>query len=237
MRVPPTLVLGLVCLALTGCETTQEKSAKLERAHHKSAVAAQGLTISQASPTIKVLSASAVHTSEGTAAAVTVTNSGSARREVPLLIYIRQAGGSPISNSEPGLAHSLTSIAYVPSHGKAVWVDDQLTLTGKPGAATAKIGEGKPATGAAPKITLGSHKLEKEPGGEVLSGTVTDGSSVAQHELVVYATATRDGRTIAAGRAVIASLAAGATSKFQIFLIGASAAGAQLTLSAPPSTF
>jgi hypothetical protein len=184
-----------------------------------------------------VVAASAVHTSEGTAAAVTVANSGGAQREVPLLISVEQTGGSPISNSEPGLAHSLTSIAYVPSHGRAVWVDDQLTLTGKPGAATAKAGAGKPATGAVPKITLGAHKLEKEPGGEVLTGTVTNGSSTDQHELVVYATATRGGRTIAAGRAMIASLATGATSKFQIFLIGSSATGARLTVSAPPSTF
>jgi hypothetical protein len=237
MRVTPALALALACLALTGCETTQEKSAKLEKAHRKGAVAAQGLEISQASPDIKVLTASAVHTSEGTAAAVTVLNGGAAQREVPLLISVKQAGGSPISNAEAGLAHSLTSIAYVPSHGRAVWVDDQLTLTGKPGAATAKVGEGKPATGAVPKIALGTHKLEKEPGGEVLTGTVRNGSAVAQHELVVYATATRNGRTIAAGRAVIAALSPGATSKFQIFLIGSPAAGAQLTLSAPPSTF
>lgn len=230
------LALG-ACLALTGCETTQEKSAKLERAHHKSTVAGQGLAISKASSTIEVLTATALHTSEGTAVAVTVANSGSAQREVPLLISVKQSGGSPVANAEPGLAHSLTSIAYVPSHGKAVWVDDQLTLTGTPGAATAEVGDGKPATGAVPKIAIGAHKLERETGGELVTGTVTNGSTVDQHELVVYATATRRGHTLAAGRAVIASLTAGATSKFQIFLIGSSAAGAQLTLSAPPSTF
>jgi hypothetical protein len=91
--------------------------------------------------------------------------------------------------------------------------------------------------GAVPKIKLGAHKLEKESGEEVLAGTVTNGSSVTQHELVVYATATQGSRTIAAGRAVITSLASGAKSNFQIFLIGAPAKGAQLSVSAPPSTF
>jgi hypothetical protein len=237
MRVSPTLVLAMACLALTGCETTQERSAKLERLHRKGAVATQGLEISQASASIKVLAASAVHTSEGTAAAVTVANSGSAQREVPLLISVERTGGSPVTNSEAGLARSLTSIAYVPAHGRAVWVDDQLTLTGAPGATTARVGGGKPATGAVPRIVLGAHKLEKEPNGEVLTGEVSNDSTIAQHELVIYATATSGARTVAAGRAVIASLAAGATSKFQIFLIGSSAQGAQLTLSAPPSTF
>ncbi|HEX4437370.1 MAG TPA: hypothetical protein VH061_11320 [Solirubrobacteraceae bacterium] len=237
MRATPALVLALACLALTGCETTQEKSAKLERTHRKGAVASKGLTIAQANPDIKVLSATAVHTSEGTAVVVTVANSGSAQREIPLLVSVKQTGGSPISNSEAGLAHSLTSIAYVPSHGKAVWVDDQLTLIGKPGAATAKVGEGKKAKGSVPKVELGTHKLEKESDEEVVTGTVTNGSSVPQHELVVYATATQGSRTIAAGRAVITSLAAGAKSKFQIFLIGAPATSAHLTVSAPPSTF
>src|ERR1700753_3720822 len=121
MRAPPAVALALACLALTGCETTQEKSAKLERAHRKGAIATKGLEIATANPTIKVLAATAVHTGEEPPAAVTVANSGSAEREVPLLISAEQAGGPAISNAESGLAHSLTYIAYVPSHGKAEW--------------------------------------------------------------------------------------------------------------------
>jgi hypothetical protein len=232
-------VLALAALALAGCETTQEKSARLERAAHLKGVAqnAQGLKIAAASRTVKASSAIALHTGEGTAVEVTLTNSGAAQREVPLLISVAQSGGAPVTNSEPGLARSLVSSAYVPAHGTAVWVDDQLTLTGTPGAATAKAGEGKPAGGALPKIVIGPHRLEREPSGEVLTGTVSNRSTVAQHELVLYAVAARAGRTIAAGRGVVNSLPAGASSKFQVFLIGAPARGAQLTLSAPPSTF
>ena len=229
--------LAVACLTLIGCETTQEKSAKLERAHRKVAVAPRGLRIAQASQSIRVLSATALSTTEGTAAVVTLANSGSSQREVPLLISVKQSGGATVTNSESGLARSLTSVAYLPAHATVVWVDDQLTLVGRPGAVTATVGEGKPATGILPKITLGGHRLEKEPSGEVLSGTLSNGSSVAQHELVVYAVATRGGRPVAAGRAVIASVAAGASSDFQIFLIGGSAQGTQLRLSAPPSTF
>jgi hypothetical protein len=229
--------LALACLTLIGCESTQEKSAKLEHAHRKVAVASRGLTIAQASRSIRVLSTTALHTAEGTAAVVTLANDGSSEREVPLLVSVKQSGGAAVTNSEPGLARSLTSVAYLPAHATVVWIDDQLTLAGQPGAVTATVGEGKPATGTLPKITLGSHRLESEPGGEVLTGTVSNGSPVTQHELVVYAVARRGGRLVAAGRAVIASVAAGASSQFRIFLIGGSARGAQLTLSAPPSTF
>jgi hypothetical protein len=231
--------LALASLALAGCETTQEKSAKLERASHRKGVAAnaQGVTIARSSRTIKVLSAIVVHSAEGTAAEVTLSNAGGAQREVPLLISVGQSGAPAVTNSAPGLGRSLTSAAYLPAHGKAVWVDDQLTLTGAPGAVTARVGEGQPATGAPPKVELGAHQLEREPSGEVLSGTLTNHSSVLQHELPVYAVATRGGRTVAAGRGVVNSLGPGASSKFQIFLIGASAQGAKLTLSAPPSSF
>jgi len=231
--------VALVALALTGCETTQEKSAKLERAAHSKAVVqnASGLKIASASRTIKVISASALHTSEATAAAVALSNTGTAQSDVPLLISVSQSGGPAVTNAEPGLAHSLTAVAYVPAHGTAMWVDDQLTLTGTPGAVKATVGEGKPATGALPKIEVISHRLEKEPSGEAVTGTVSNRSQVAQHELPVYAVATRGGRTVAAGRGVVNTLAAGASGKFEIFLVGTSAQGAKLTLEAPPSTF
>lgn len=228
--------IALACLTLIGCESTQERSAKLERAHHKATVTSQGLKIAQASRSIRVLSAAVLHTTEGTAAVVTLTNNGSSQREVPLLVSVAQSGGAAVTNSEPGLARSLTSVAYIPAHATVVWVDDQLTLVGQAGAVTATVGEGRSANGPLPRITLGTHKLESEPGGEVLTGTVSNGSSVTQHELVVYAVARRGGRLLAAGRAVIGSVAPSASSQFRVFLIGGSARGTQLTLSAPPST-
>jgi hypothetical protein len=230
--------LALAALALTGCETTQERSAKLERAAHSKAAVlnAKGLRITTANRTVKVLQATALHTSEGAAAEVTLVNAGAAQREVPLLISVEQSRGAPATNSEPGLARSLTSAAYVPAKGTAVWVEDQLTLTGAPGAVTVTVGEGRPAPGALPKIELGAHRLEPEGNGEIVTGTVTNRSSILQRELPVYAVARRGGRTVAAGRGIVNSLAAGATSRFQVFLVGGSAQGAKLTLSAPPST-
>ena len=172
MRVPPAVVLALAALALAGCETTQEKSARLERAAHRKGVVAnaQGLKITSPSKTITVRSALALHTPEGTAAAVTLTNSAGAQREVPLLISVAQGGAPAVSNSEPGLARSLTSVAYVPAHGSAVWVDDQIALTGTPGAVTAKVGEGKPAGGGPPRSCSAPTTSKRNPAAKCWSG-------------------------------------------------------------------
>lgn len=240
IRLPAAGVLALACLALAGCETTQEKSAALEKAAKSKAVArnATGLRITAVSPTIKALTATALHSSEGTAVAVELINGSGAAREVPLLVSVAEGSrAGAYTNSAPGLARSLTSLSYVPAHGRAVWVDDQVQLAGTPGRVTAKVGGAKPARTSPPAIAILSHKLETEPGGgQAVTGTVANRSHVDQHELVIYALAKKSGRVLAAGRSVLALLGAGATGRFQIFLLGGSASGAQLTLSAPPST-
>ncbi len=230
-------MLALAALALAGCETTQEKSARLERAalagKSREALTARGLSISHPSTSIKVRSAVAVHDSEGAAIVVTLRNTGArAQKEVPLLVR----SGS-YSNNAQGLAPSLVRVALVPAHGETVWVDDQIQATETTGAVTATPGEGTPAPDAPPQIVMGAPRLETEPGGgTVVHGTVANHSNVPQKELVVYVAASRGGKILAAGRAVLASLAAGASSPFEVFLIGRPA-GATLELTAPPTTF
>ena len=82
------------------------------------------------------------------------------------------------------------------------------------------IGEGKPVRGVLPTITL--HEATLAEGSA--EGTLVNSSSTTQSELVVYAVARRGGRIVAAGRAVLASVAAGVSSPFQIFFIGRRAA-------------
>jgi hypothetical protein len=235
-------VLALACLALTGCETTQEKSAKLERAalanQHGPGRGAQRLTITRASSVIKVVSSAIVHSSEGTAAAVVLRNdSATAQSSVPLAITAHDATGAAVyTNTAGGQAASLVSAALVPAHGELTWVDDQVQASSTPTSVTAEAGEGKPARGAAPKVLVASYHLGEEPGGlPVLQGTVANRSSLAQSELAIYAVASAAGRVQAAGRAVLSSIAAGASASFQIFLIGTVPHGAHITIDAPPT--
>jgi hypothetical protein len=175
---------------------------------------------------------------EGAAVVVTVRNtSARAQANAPIAITVQRAGGSSLyTNAEGGLARSLTSLPLVPAHGEVTWVDDQVQLSSAPSGIAVKLGEGTPVGGKAPPaLGVSSQPPVSEPGGgEAVSGRVVNRTSGEQRELVVFAVARRGGRVVGAGRAVLTSLAAGATSPFQIFVTG-SAKGAQVQLSAPTS--
>ncbi len=238
--------LALVALALTGCQTSAEKSAKLEKtakleaalAKRRRTVAERGLSVTRQSTNVKVSATAVVHNSEGTAAIVTLRNlSDVAQRDVPIEITVRDAAGHTIyTNDAPGLASALVSVALLPAHATASWIDDQVQAAGVAASVTAKVGAGEPVPGAIPRLRVeGAHLTNDEASGPELEGIVVNRSSVGQRELVVYALARRDGRTVAAGRAVIPQAEAGTSMRFQVFFIG-SPQGAQLEISAPPST-
>jgi hypothetical protein len=251
------LVLAALALLCSGCETTAEKSAKLEKAAKRVALAQQtGLSITRQSTVVKVTSASVVRGAEGSAAIVTLRNSSAkALRDVPLAITLKDARGSSVySNDTPGLAKTLTSVALLPAHGEITWIDDQIaaraanSVSANVGEGAAvddgtNVGEGSAAAGGgggggggAPRLELQGTHLAEDPGGGVdAEGTIVNRSRVEQSELVIYAVARRRGRVVAAGRAVLASLAAGASTPFQIFFVG-DPKGAQLQLSVPPTT-
>jgi hypothetical protein len=236
------LVLAALALTETGCETTAEKSAKLEQAARRrpkpSTTAQKGLSISHQSTAVRVVGASIVHSSEGSAVAVTLRNrSAKALREVPIEITVKDRSGATVyTNSTPGLSHTLVTVALLAAHAQLTWVDDQVQASGTPSSVTVKVGEAPTATGTIPAIAVaGAHLFEDPTSGDGARGAVVNRSRVAQQELAVYAIATRAGRIVAAGRAIVPQLAAGASEPFQVFFIG-DPGGARLALSAPPST-
>jgi hypothetical protein len=237
--IPTCLALLAVSLLASGCETTAEKSAKLERAAKRVAVASQkGLSVTRESTIVKVVRASIVRGKEGSAATVTLHNlSAMAQRDVPVAISLNDAHGAHVyRNDTPGLASTLTSIALLPAHTQVTWIDDQVTSS----TATSirvKIGDGSPARApATAQVTVaGEHVTEDPSGGFDAEGTVRNGSRLDQDELVIYAVAQRAGKIVAAGRALLTSLPAGSSSPFQIFFIG-DPRGARLQISAPPTT-
>ncbi|HXM86188.1 MAG TPA: hypothetical protein VN889_01005 [Solirubrobacteraceae bacterium] len=227
------LALAAAPLTLSGCETTAEKSAQLERAAKRVAHVAQtGLTIAHASAYVKVLRSEIVRGSRETAVVLTLRNdSAKALAEVPIAISMKNASGASVySNATPGLAKTLTSIALLAPHATATWINDQIQASGAV-SVDAEIGEGKPVEGAPPRLAVQEAQLAEGSA----EGVLANDSSMAQSELVIYAVARRDGRAVAAGRAVLASVAAGASTPFQVFFVG-DPAGAQLTLSAPPTS-
>ena len=238
--------LALLALALTGCETTAQKSAKLERVAKqlqaseaaKNGPAKRGLSITKQSRSVQVLAASVLHSPEGNAVVLTLHNtSARSLSDVPIAITVYDAHGAPLyTNSEPGLSAALVSAPLLRGHATTIWIDDQISTAATPASVRAKVGEGSPARATAiSRLTVEGAHLSEATGGEAVEGSVVNHSPVAQREVVVNALARRGGKIVAAGRAVLPQVAgAGAATHFQLYLIG-DPRGARLVFSAAPT--
>lgn len=238
------LALALAALALAGCETTAEKSARLEHEAKRHAVharaqttALQALAAGRAGTRVHAVESSLVHSTEGAAAVVVLRNTTAEDlHEVPVLITVKDATGHTLyTNDVPGLSRALTGVALIPAHATVTWIDDQLQLAGTPASAAAEVGDGTPASGPTAHLSVAGSVSESTANGGTVEGTVTNHSGVPQEEVVVDAVATRAGHDVAAGRAVLTQVPAGSTEHFQLFLVG-DPSGASLRLSAPPTS-
>lgn len=233
--------LALAALALTGCETTAEKSAKLEAAAKRAgggAATSRGLSVTNTSRDVTVTATAVLHSSEGAAGVVSIrNNSASALHDVPIEITVKDSHGASLyTNTQPGLGRALISAPVIGAHASMTWVDDQIQTPGAPASVEAKIGQAPIAQGAIPQLILSSTHLVEDPStGPGAAGTVVNHSAVTQRELVVYAVARRGTRVVAAGRAVVPEAGANASTPFQLFFVG-DPRGARLELSAPATT-
>jgi hypothetical protein len=238
--------LALLALAVTGslagCQSTQETSARLERAaklHEQGGPGAHGLSITRPSRVVQVVSTAVVHSSEGTAATVTLRNtSAHPLRALPIEIRVRDAHGRSLyANDIPGLGAPLTSLASLAPHGVLTWVDDQIQAPGTPVRVVARVGEAPTAGGSLPRLAIASaHAVEDPANGPGAAGTLVNRSPIAQAQVVVYAIARRGAKIVGAGRAVLPEVPAHGSVPFQLFLLG-EARGARLEFSAPATTF
>jgi hypothetical protein len=233
-----SVVAVTAALALTGCETTAEKSAALERTAHHAHLAERGLSIIKQSADVHVLGAVLVHGAEGAAVVVTLRNdTAHVYKDVPIAITVKDAHGRAVfQNNAPGLETALTSLGSIPAHGVATWVEDQVPANGTPASVSAIVGEPPVANGPAPRIEVAGVHPGEENGSAVAAGTVRNRSNVAQQSLVVYVVARRAGQVVAAGRAILPEVSPGAVVPFQAFLVGAPT-GSHLEANAPATTF
>lgn len=242
------LALALAALALTGCESNQERSAKLEKVAKareratgkQGALARNAAVVTHESTKVKVVATKLLKSSEGTAAVITLRNdSPTALRDVPIEINIDGPTGSIVyTNATPGLAAGLNSASWLPADAETDWIDDQIQASGTAAKIDAKVGEGTVLSGPLPKLAVvGAHIFDDATSGEGAEGNVTNASTIDQPELVVNAIVRRGGEIIAAGRAVLSSAPAGQSTRFQAFLIGASPTDGQLQVTAPPTAF
>jgi hypothetical protein len=238
--VTAALGVGLVALVFCGCESTQERSAELQRQAKHDVLASQSSAVTKQSPSVKVLQSTVIHSSSQSAVVVALRNTSTHTLEnAPIEVAVRDAHGNVLyQNNASGLEPSLSTVSLLPAGRETIWVDDQVTASGVPASASALVGEGTQALGRIPQLSIsGTHQSAEAEAEATLSGGVTNHSRTAQQNLVVYAVARRGGKIVAAGRAVLPEVpAAGTNVTFQIYFVG-NPSDAQIQTSAPATTF
>jgi hypothetical protein len=228
---------AVTALALSGCETTQQESAKIGRQlGHQSADA--GTTgIGTANRSVRVVGTALVAGAPG-AVAVELRNDGAAQAAVPVGVAVRDAKGAIVyRNNTKGIEPSLQELSLLPAHATVWWVDNEVLASG--GAATrvsAAVGAARArAPSKGPALSATAISASNSFPGPHVDLTVHNASGSAQSQLTIYAVTRAAGRVVGAGRAVLAALAANASASVEIPMTGAvSAATATVTI-APAS--
>jgi len=231
-----TILLAVVCC---GCESTQEKSAALEKVAKHQTLALRGVSVGRENPSVRVIGSTVLHSGEATAVVVTLRNTSARTLEnAPIEITVRGAKGAVLfQNNQPGEAPSLTKVSLLEPGAQTTWIDDQVQVSEAPTSASALVGEATPASGTIPEIAVSGVRAGGEAGaGAGATGTVSNRSGVTQQSLVVNAVARRGAKIVAAGRAILPEVAPGAALAFQVYFVG-NARGARIEASAPTSTF
>jgi hypothetical protein len=228
----------LAGLALTACESTQDKAREV-RAQNQQVLASQkGISVAKPYKDVKVLGTSVLHDQYGYAIVVEVRNeSQQTLVNLPILVDLRDAKGKPVyRNDLPGLDPALTHVPLLRPGETFDWVNDQLSPSGTPKSARVKVGPpGATVSVKLPEIEVGPPKIENNPSGILARGQVTNKSQIDQLKLVVYAVARSGGEVVAAGRGQFKNLKVGAApGTYNIFFIG-DPQGADVTVTAPPS--
>ena len=114
---------------LAGCESTQAKSARLEREGAQQLAGERGLVVRAQNRDVRAVATSVVQDENGTAVVVVLRNRAARPvGRVPVAIDVRGAGGRSVyRNDAPGLDPSLVEATGVPASGELVWVNDQVT--------------------------------------------------------------------------------------------------------------
>lgn len=238
IRRPAGLGALAISLALCGCQSTQERSAELQRDAKHTLLASHGVSVTKESPHVRVVQSTIVHTNTATAVVVQMRNvSTKTLREAPIELTVKDAKGAMLyQNNAPGLEPSLTKVSVLEPGAETIWIDDQVQVAGTPASASSLVGEAT-TTSKVPRMEVLNAHLSSEPGAEATeSGNVANRSTTPQANLVVYALARRAGKIVAAGRAVLPEIGAGTSVPFQIYFVG-NPRGAQVGMSAPATTF
>jgi hypothetical protein len=234
----PVACVLLLALLVAGCESTQSKSARLQKNAKGELSSGEGVVVEKENPDVRVLATSTLKDGNGEAVVVHLRNTGKdPLANLPISVSLSDRSGRAVyTNTTPGLEAALAHVALLRPGQELFWVNDQVVSTGRPAQAKTLVGESKPVTGAIPKIGVeGVHLLEDPVSGISALGHVTNGSKLLQRRLPVFCVARRGDAIVAAGRAILEKVKPEKKASFQVFFIG-NPRGARIACTPLPST-
>jgi hypothetical protein len=234
-------LVALSAIALGACQSSQEKSAELEKSGHNAISKEKGLQITAVNKQVKVLDTTTLTDKNGSAVVVTLKNESSQGLiNTPIAIDVQDAKGKSVfKNNDPGLEASLIGVPLMQAGQTVDWVNDQVLAAGTPKSVKVQVGSTKDTlSSSVPELEVSKPKLKTDPySGTEAAGTVTNKSGIDQTRLILFAVARKDGKVVAAGRGGIKRLPAdGKPTEYHIYFIG-DPRGADVTVTAPPTVF
>lgn len=235
---PLAIALAGVALVVTGCESTQDKSAQIA-AELGPIKEEKGLKITRESREVEVVSTTLLSDVNGSAVVVQLRNrSNEDLIGVPIAIDVLDAKGKSVyRNDIPGIEPALAAVPFIAAGEEVEWVHDQVLAAGKPAKVEVTVGEGgEPFAGTRPRISISQPELEGDPYSGVLAGgEVEYGSGESLERLLLYAVASKGGEIVAAGRGAIEPLKPKAKPfPYNIYFIG-DPTGAEVEVAQFPS--
>ncbi len=224
MRSVSVLILAVL---LTGCTTTQDRSARLDLRARRTIAGREPVHVVRENPDVRVGRVALVR-GRRTAVVVELTNTAKTPvTDVPISVGV---GRTPL-NRRHGLEYFETHVASIAPGATVRWVfvTKRTVPKGQPFArAGVPSGDTKSSASSLPKVdvTVAGARAAR----------VRNDTDIPQYELPVYALAERDGRDVAAGRASVEELAGGSSRTVPLTLAGRPGA-APLRLETLPTIF
>ena len=218
------LSLALGTALLSGCESTFDKAARARKAAGKVAqVDAMNMTQMQG-VTAKVLAI--IPSADGMTAAVVVqvdaANKGQSVIWAPIEVKLLDAAGKDVgTNNIPGALPILVHLPSVEGGASALYVNDQILLSGTPASATVIVGGAYTPGPGLGLLKTSPVKVVPDPDlGTSWTTTVTNNTAVRQESIVVQAVVKNGDKIVGAGTANIDGLEPGATADVTGYFIG-----------------
>lgn len=233
------LATAVAIPTVAGCESTFD-AAQRKAAENAEAVKAEALDV-EVNADVEAEILAVIPSQDGITAAVVIelamTDPKASLLWAPVEVIVTDAAGTEVgTNNEPGADPLLTHIASLPAGGTALYVNDQILVSGEPANATVTVGGAATSTAEplAPLPITQAEIFEDDLLGTAWRATVENTSGVIQEQVIVQAIVIRDGKVVAAGTAILEALAPGAIGEVQGMFAG-DPAGGELTVTAPPS--